>query len=124
MMKLRLCDPDGEAGEIWSNRTYGVVRREMATWDGRPLVHLAVSRHDLRPARDWRHLQQIKNQLVGAECEAVELFPCESRLVDTCNVTHLWCVADPAFSFPFGYEEREVSDARIDQRPFDRWAAP
>jgi hypothetical protein len=50
----------------------------------------------------------------------VELFPSESRLVDTCNVTHLWCVADPAFCFPFGYEEREVSDARLDQRPFDR----
>jgi hypothetical protein len=64
-------------------------------------------------------LQQIKNQLVGEECEAVELYPSESRLVDTCNVTHLWCVTDPAYCFPFGYEEREVSDERADQRPFD-----
>jgi hypothetical protein len=124
MKPLKLIDPHAEAGEIWTNRTYHVVKRELATWDGRPLVHLAVSRHDLRPARDWRHLQSIKNQLVGEECEAVELFPSESRLVDTCNVTHLWAVTAPAYCFPFGYDEREVSDDRLDQRPFDREARP
>jgi hypothetical protein len=57
---LKLAGPHADAGEVWTNRAYHVVRREMAAWDGRPLVHLAVSRHDLRPARDWRHLQQIK----------------------------------------------------------------
>jgi hypothetical protein len=103
---LKLVDPDDEIGELWQNRTYHVVMRELAAWDGRSLVHLAVSRHDRRPARDWRHLQRIKNQLVGAECEAVELFPAESRLVGTCNVTHLWCATDPAYCFPFGYEDR------------------
>jgi hypothetical protein len=34
---------------------------------------------------DWRDLQRIKNQLVGPECEAVELYPAESRKVDTAN---------------------------------------
>ena len=118
MKPLKLVDPNSDHGEIWRNRTYHVVKRDLATWDGRPLAHLAVSRYDRRSARDWRHLQQIKNQLAGEECKAVELFPAETRLVDTCNVTHLWCVTDPAFCFPFGYEERDISDERFDQRPF------
>jgi hypothetical protein len=124
MIALKLVDADSAIGEIWRGRTYQVVRREFATWDGKPLVHLAISRHTGREVRDWRILQQIKNQLVGEECEAVELFPAESRLVDTCNVTHLWCIADPAFVFPFGYEEREVrDDGHPGQRPFKRKAA-
>ena len=119
MRKLKFDGPhDDGGGEVWRNVTYQVVKREMRTWDGRPLVHLAVSRHDRRCARDWRHLQAIKNQLVGPECEAVELFPADSRMVDTCNVTHLWCIDDPEFCFPFGYVDREVEDKRPDQRPF------
>jgi len=72
-------------------------------------VHLNIRRRDGGPIlRDWRHFQQIKNELIGPECEAVELYPAESRLVDTSNKFHLWGVLDPTFRFPLGFEERDV----------------
>lgn len=73
-----------------------------------PIVHLDISRHDGQPICKWRDLQQIKNELVGPECEAVNLFPAESRLVDTAHQYHLWVIEDPTFRFSFGYHHRIV----------------
>jgi hypothetical protein len=91
--------------EIWLNNLYQVHLRRIANPDpeGPPLVHLSIRRRDRKAARDWRDFQRIKNQLVGAECEAVELYPAESRLVDSANQFHLWAVADPTFRFPIGF---------------------
>lgn len=88
-----------------------------------PVVWLSIKRRDKAPlgAEHFRDLQRIKNELAGAEIEAVELYPAESRLVDTANQYHLWCVADPAFRFPFGFNERMVlreSGAGAVQQPF------
>jgi hypothetical protein len=73
-----------------------------------PVVHLDISRHDGQPICSWRDMQQIKNELVGPECEAIDLFPAESRLVDTAHQYHLWVIEDPTFRFPFGYDNRMV----------------
>jgi hypothetical protein len=46
-----------------------------------------------RPAvRFWNDLQEIKNQLAGAEGTAVEVFPARAALVDEVNMYHLWIV--------------------------------
>lgn len=83
----------------WRNDMYQVTRREL---DG-GFVHLNIRRVDGSPIlRDWRHFQQIKNELLGEECEAIELYPAESRKVDTSNKYHLFGVADPTFRFPCG----------------------
>lgn len=74
-----------------------------------PFIRLTIWRHDRQPCENWRHLQQIKNQLVGPEHEAAELFPAESRLIDTANEYHLWVHVDPRFRFPFGFESRYVT---------------
>lgn len=74
-----------------------------------PFIRLSIRRHDRGPCDRWDHLQQIKNEVVGPEYEAVELFPAEQRLVDTCNEYHLWVHSSPAFRFPFGFE---AADAR------------
>lgn len=94
--------------ESWTNDRYQVVLRRIqpANEQTPPLVHLSIKRHDRNPVRDWRHLQQIKNELVGPECEGVEIFPAESRLVDEANQFHLYVFADPEFRLPFGYGER------------------
>lgn len=74
------------------------------------VVSLNIRRRDGLPImRDWRHFQNIKNDILGRECEAIELYPAESRLVDTSNKYHLWGVADPSFRFPVGFRERDVS---------------
>lgn len=52
--------------------------------------HLSIKRIDKAPIMDWRDLQAIKTQLCGAEAEAIQLFPAESRVVDTSNQYHLW----------------------------------
>src|SRR5436305_747972 len=52
-------------------------------------VWLSIKRRDKQPIRNWRDLQRIKNELCGPECEGVELFPSESRLVDSANQYHM-----------------------------------
>jgi hypothetical protein len=73
-----------------------------------PFIQLDIRRHDGQPGKNWRHFQQIKNELIGPEHEAIELFPAESRLVDTANQYHLWVHTDASFRFPVGFQERFV----------------
>ena len=113
-------DLDGQLPEgiVWRNSRYQVVVRTCGETESPAIVWLSIKRHDGLPARDWRDLQRMKNELVGMEVEAVELFPAESRLVDNANQTHLWCF--PGFRFPFGFQVRLVSEGThgVTQRPF------
>jgi hypothetical protein len=105
--------------EYWINDLYQVAKRQLYGEDGEPapMVHLNIRRRDGKPIlRDWRHFQLVKNQLIGEECEAVEIYPAESRLHDTSNKYHLWCFTDPSYRLPFGMEGRDVLDA-YDKRP-------
>jgi hypothetical protein len=99
----------GEAFDVYKNDLYTVHRRHVRDREGWPaMVHLSIRRNDREPCRDWRHLQQIKNELVGPEHEGVELYPAEDRKVDTANQFHLWVLAMPLARFPFGYHDRLV----------------
>lgn len=91
---------------IYCNDTYRVEMN-----DAGPFVHLDIRRHDHEPCNNWHDFQKIKNELVGPEFEAVELFPAESRLVDTANQYHLWVHKDAGFRFPLGFGQRLVYDA-------------
>ena len=75
---------------------------------GQGLLHLNIRRRDGGMFKDWRHFQQIKNEIAGPECEAVELYPAESRKVDTTNKWHLW-VFPPGVKLEFGWKDRDVS---------------
>jgi hypothetical protein len=81
-----------------------------------PYIHLSIRRRDGSVAKNWRHFQRIKNELVGPEYEAVELFPAESRLVDTANEYHLWVHANSQYRFPLGFAERFVLAAPLVSR--------
>jgi hypothetical protein len=97
---------------VFVNDRYTVYAEEVRTSLGGlalRLVYLSIKRNDRGVVRDWRDLQAIKNAIVGFECEGVELYPAESRLVDAANQYHLFVVADPSFRWPFGFTEREVS---------------
>ena len=54
------------------------------------LIHLSIRRDDRSKIRDWRELQEIKTAILGPDAEAVEIFPAEGRVMDTCNQYHLW----------------------------------
>jgi len=134
-----LIDADGQAVDIppgvlvVSNNQYEVqLRRQVVLPPFDEVTWLSIKRRDRRVIRDWRDLQRIKNELVGREVEAVELFPAESRLVDTANQFHLWAFTS-GWKAPFGFEERLVlDDSRTEnpmlrkarQRPFRPGEAP
>ena len=92
----------------FQNDTYDVM-----AFEDPHFVHLVIHRHDWEARSDWREFQQIKNQIVGPECEAVDLFPAESRLVDTSNAYHLWVHRDPTYRFPMGPHHRQTASAPV-----------
>jgi hypothetical protein len=104
--------------QVWQNSKYVVqidkdfVVPQEAGWP--PMVHLSFKRHDRsHEAHDWRDMQRIKNELVGPECEGVELFPSESRLIDTSNQYHMYVFTVPKTGFPMGYTQRTVMEGNF-----------
>ena len=75
---------------------------------GGPMLHLTIIPQDGAPVTRWDDLQRIKNEVIGPECEAVQLFPAEGRLQDTVNAYHLFALADRGRRFPFGWQHRDV----------------
>lgn len=79
------------------------------------MAHLSFKTHDKQARHDWREMQMIKNEIISPEAEAVELFPAESRLVDTSNQYHLWVFTEG--KLPFGFDEgRLVAEASWDTK--------
>lgn len=52
----------------------------------------------------WAAKQRIKNELVGQERLAIEVFPPVGELVDQADAYHLWVLPE-GFKLPFGVEE-------------------
>jgi len=100
--------------EMFLNDQYVVFidrNPEIAVEGMEGMIHLSIRRQDRKAVRDWRDFQRIKNELVGAEREAVELYPAESRVVDTANQFHLWVLPEGAI-VPIGwFGMRLVGDA-------------
>lgn len=82
----------------FKNRLYNGTALEFE--DGS--MHLSFKRNDRAAVRDWRHFQAIKNEVAGAEREAIEIYPPESELVDGANEYHLW-VLPPDAQSPLGF---------------------
>ena len=113
-----------EECDTFQNDTYMVMRfRNKSKNPELPdLIWLSIRKLDRSPVTDWREMQVIKNELIGPECEAVELYPAESRLVDTSNQFHMWGIDDPTYRFPFGFSSRAVTNTvagGAEQRPHE-----
>jgi hypothetical protein len=84
--------------EVWANDEYWAVLDKNCTvgihttFLDHPLWHLSIRRRDEKTLHDWRVFQGIKNKVVGEEFEAIELYPADSRIMDTANVYHLWII--------------------------------
>ena len=106
--------------EIWLNDRYqaSVRRRTGEGWfdeteecyNGFPtengeVVWLSIKRKDKDPIHDWRDLQRIKNDICGPASNAMEIYPAESRLMDTSNQYHLFVFQNP---IPIGFVRRAV----------------
>jgi hypothetical protein len=108
LLAIEQCVQCMDSATRYQNDTYVVL-----AIGAHPFIHLIIHRHDWESSDDWREFQQIKNAIVGPEYEAMELFPAESRLVDTSNTYHLWVHCDPAYRFPVGLPHRLVSSESI-----------
>lgn len=97
--------------QVWANDIYCVHVRDQGKGPLGTLVHLSIKRHDRAPITDWRDKQAIKNQLCGHEAEGMELYPAESRVVDTANQYHLWVFKDGPGLRGIGFAEGFKDDA-------------
>lgn len=112
--------------EVWVNDIYEVFvyrgdKANLRATDGSPtgfpeMIWLSIKRYDRKPIHDWRDFQSIKNQVVGKEHDALEIYPKESRLVDMANQYHLWVIADPKIILPVGFIERSVGTSEEARR--------
>lgn len=113
---------EGRLVDWWDNGFYtGHIRRYGAGFPigNGPFCIISIVAHDQTARHDFREFQQLKNHLVGAEWEGIELYPAESRLQDPSNCFYLFCV--PSGVIPWGGTERIVSnpkDAIAMQRAF------
>ena len=87
-------EPPDFPDETWANDIFSVTLRRrpdrvFGTRQG--MIQLGINALDGTARHDWREFQWIKNQLAGEECEAFELYPAESRLMDPSNYYSLWC---------------------------------
>lgn len=87
-------EPPPDLITAYLNAIYSVQVYGMACTDGvlagNSVVHLIIRRHDGGTDVPWQHKQRIKNELVGSERVAFEVFPPADVLVDQCNLYHLW----------------------------------
>jgi hypothetical protein len=103
---------------VFVNSRYQVTVIQFATPFGE-CARLSIKTHDKMPRHDWRDLQRIKNEICGPERWAVEIYPAESRLVDSAN--QYWLYVFERWVPPFGFGERLVGDGNWNgsiQRPF------
>jgi hypothetical protein len=114
--KFRPDAPD----EMWFNNLYSVTVRRHSTdpvfKSSGGMIQLGINAIDHTARHDWREFQAIKNQLAGPECEAFELYPAESRLIDPSNYYALWCF--PGIKrLKIGQEARRVINQDVADSP-------
>lgn len=78
------------SSKVYINNIYQVSMTDITDSDNAPWIWLSIKRRDKKVIHDWRHLQRIKNELVGYDREAIEIYPPDSQLVDEANQFHLW----------------------------------
>jgi hypothetical protein len=94
-------------GGFWGNSVISAHATPLA--DGK-MVHVSYHRRDRAPIRDWRVGQRIKNEVCGPEWEAVEVYPAESRVVDTSNEFHTWGIKNIGGGWLPGPARRPIDD--------------
>ncbi|MEN8747857.1 hypothetical protein [Marivita sp.] len=84
--QVRATTRDLEQDALFKSSLYQVMVRDR---DG---LHVTVKRLDREPIFERDDLVEIGRQFVPEGAIAVELYPAESRVVDTANQYHIFCV--------------------------------
>jgi hypothetical protein len=95
-----------EGEQYWRNSFYLVLVKQLDPSEGETgPIRLDIRHNQDKAIREWKHLQRIKNELVGEEREAMEIFPPQSMIADMSNTHHLF-VPPVGVSSVFVYEEK------------------
>jgi hypothetical protein len=88
-VKTKLCDKPEIARllNFYKNKIYSAQVIMSKTG---PL--LGIRRHDQSIDVPWVHKQRIKNEIMGEDAQAVEVFPTQDTLVDGANMYWLWII--------------------------------
>lgn len=101
-----------------SDDGYSVSSRLLRTAWGK-VEHVAINKRGPLTANGekdipWKIKMEIKNELFGEERPAIEIFPARKRLIDTCDVYHLW-VFEKGFEFPFGIHPQDETTPAVNR---------
>lgn len=103
-MKLTKMRPVTDDPETWSNEAYiAVIRRDAY----QRVICLAIRRKDGQQIDNWRAKWHIKNDILGPEAEAIELYPAKSRMIDMSNTYWLWAFPNGEM-LPYGFDIQEA----------------
>ena len=84
--------------QIFMNNLFVVqVHNEHCDWG--PVKRVMIRRADAEPEHDWAIFQKIKNEIFGADCTALEVYPKERNKIDVANVYWLF-VFPPEYQCP------------------------
>ncbi len=117
---------DKSVDQVWSNDVYIVnvrfwIREQVFYTKPGCMIQLGIASIDGSARHDFRDMQAIKNQIAGPECEAFELYPRSSRLLDPSNYFTLFCFPDIK-TIKFGVDGprdvRTQNEALAPQREF------
>ena len=72
----------------WRDSHTAQVCYSLAPWG--MTAHLKIRRRDSQDGISWDTLQAIKNDMLGEDTVAVEIFPSEYDVVNEANIRHLW----------------------------------
>jgi hypothetical protein len=87
---------------IWANDTYEVME-----YDSGDVTWLSIKRYDRAAVHNWRHMQQMKNEICGEFREGVELYPSEARIADNANQFHMYVLPE-GMEVPLGFPDGMV----------------
>jgi hypothetical protein len=91
--------------ETFANDKWFVIVNEGVGKEGTPFLHIWIEAHDKRSEPTWAECQAIKNQVLGADQEMVQLYPSERRVMNSANVYHLWGVKGAPLPLGLGLEK-------------------
>ena len=77
------------------------------------IIHLIVFRTDAKPIRGWDDLQRVKNEVVGEDVWAYEVYPPEDYKVSTANARHLWCLMKGPLDFGYRFRATRIDNPML-----------
>ncbi len=74
-----------KVSKIWDDGTYIIMYDRISGYE-----HLRIRRKDDKPIHSYMDIQRIKNDLLGKDIVAIEIYPKQKNFVNGSNTYHLW----------------------------------